>query len=234
MIPSNLYENLEQTFRLFSKYLTDKNFHQNEGVISWLNYKSGISKLLYVKEYENIVNKRQYSFKIKENNGFENQNILGIVQIYYEFNAKGLVKSKLAYYPIPKLLNIEEGEIESYIDINTEEKIKEIYDILSELVGFEFKITNTTSIRFDFDSKVKSHSRSHLQVDGINEIRLDTPYILYPFHFMDFIINNILPNEHKIILSTEDYKYLLNRSKKLIENDVQEEIDKSKLYCNLY
>lgn len=50
---------------------------------------------------------------------------------------------------------------------------------------------NTSHIRLDFDSKVSSHSKCHLQVGAINDIRIDSKKLLNPFVFFDWILKKI-------------------------------------------
>ncbi len=207
------------------KIIVTNNYEKiSDNIISWPNYKSGIFKNLYSKEYEYIVRNRQYSFLLKDN--------LGCIQFYYEFEEKQVSKIKMAYYPYPIALNDDISDIEHYIEDGNDENLLEYYYDIWEIFNHEFELninddelrsifeksqkignnesienlllarfdakykhTNSSHIRIDYDSKVESHNKCEIQIGAINEVRIPINKILSPVIFFDFIIKNILRNK---------------------------------------
>ncbi|AQW92101.1 DUF2290 domain-containing protein [Elizabethkingia anophelis] len=203
--------------------LTNNYDKVSDNTISWQNYKSGIFKNLYSKEYEYIVRNRQYSFLLKDN--------LGCIQFYYQFDKGNISKIKMAYYPYPVVLNEVKDNIESYLDEAYDETLLEYYYDIWEIFNHEFELninddelksvfeksqklgnnesmenlllarfdakyehTNSSHIRIDYDSKVDSHNKCEIQIGAINKIRIPLDKIISPIVFFDFIIKNILRN----------------------------------------
>lgn len=201
--------------------LTNNYTKVSSNIISWPNYKSGIFKNLYSKEYEYIVRNRQYSFLLKDN--------LGCIQFYYEFDKNDISKIKMAYYPYPVALNENVNDMESYLNEVYDETLLEYYYDIWEIFNHEFELnindtelkaifekskklgnnesmenlllarfdskykhTNSSHIRIDYDSKVESHNKCEIQVGAINEIRVPVDKVISPIVFFDFIIKNIL------------------------------------------
>jgi hypothetical protein len=54
---------------------------------------------------------------------------------------------------------------------------------------------NNSHLRFDYDSKVTSHSKCHLQFGGINNFRLTSKFIVSPFCFFHKIINDFFKKD---------------------------------------
>ena len=197
----------------------------SDDLISWRNYKPGIFKNLYSKEYEFIIKNRQYSYLLKDN--------LGCIQFYYEFEKNILSKIKMAYYPYPVALNDDGDTIEGYMDGVYDETLLEYYYDIWEIFNHEFELnindeelkklffesqklgnnesmenlllarfdlkykhTNTSHLRIDYDEKVESHNKCEIQVGAINQIRLPINKIISPFVFFDFIVKNILRNKN--------------------------------------
>lgn len=193
----------------------------SDNVISWPNYKTGIFKNLYSKEYEHIVRNRQYSFLLKDN--------LGCVQFYYEFEKDQISRAKMAYYPYPVKLNEDADSIENHFTEVYDETLLEYYYDIWEIFNHEFELnindadlrtifersqkfgnnesmenllmarfdakykhTNSSHIRIDFDSKATSHNKCEIQVGAINQIRIPIDKIISPIIFFDFIVKNIL------------------------------------------
>lgn len=188
--------------------------------ISWHNYKPGIYKSLYSKEYEYLVRNRQYSFLLKDNMGF--------VQFYYEYKQNALDKLKMAYYPYPVKLNDTGADIENHIsDVYDETLIEYYYDVW-EVFNHQFELninnkelkdifeksgqfgnnesienlllakfdlkyehTNSSHLRIDYDASVNSHNKCELQIGSVNELRLPLKQMISPFIFFDFILKNI-------------------------------------------
>ncbi|MDR4953969.1 DUF2290 domain-containing protein [Chryseobacterium sp. ES2] len=207
---------------LHKDIIITNNFERiSEDIISWKNYKSGIYKNLYSKEYENIIKNRQYSYLLKDN--------LGCIQFYYEFKDQEISKIKMAYYPYPIKLKETGDDIESYLDEVYDETLLDYYYDIWEIFNHEFELnindtelrkifeksqslgnnesienlllakfdhkyehTNTSHLRIDYDSKVDTHNKCEIQIGAINDIRIPIDKIISPIIFFDFIIKNIL------------------------------------------
>lgn len=218
-----VHENLKKTYECFSKVLTDKNFEIVNTYLGWQGYERGISKLFYVQDYRNLVTDRQFSCALKENDGLQNQATKGLLQIIYDFDAGKLSKVRLAFYPQPIVVKAEYIENEDFTDRNSEQELQTVYDVLSVLVGYKFDFTNTTHIRIDYDAEVTAHSKTHIQISGINDLRIPINFIPLPFHFIDFLVKHLLPKEYKLIIKTKNYKALFAISNRDIEFQAQEE-----------
>ncbi|WP_312556500.1 DUF2290 domain-containing protein [Empedobacter brevis] len=217
-------ELLDTLREVHKKIIVTNNYEKlSSNIISWPNYKSGIFKNLYSKEYEYIVRNRQYSFLLKDN--------LGCIQFYYEFKDNQVSKIKMAYYPYPIALNDDIDDIEHYINDGNDENLLEYYYDIWEIFNHEFELnindselrtifeksqklgnnesienllfarfntkykhTNSSHIRIDYDSNVQTHNKCEIQIGAINEIRIPINKILSPIVFFDFIIKNILRN----------------------------------------
>jgi hypothetical protein len=228
-----LHDNLKQTYDCFRKVLTDKNFDVVSSYLGWKGYEKGISKLFYVNDYVKLISQRQFSCILKENNGIDNQDIKGAIQIVYEFNVDTLTKVRLAFYPKPIIIEAHNIDNDSFIDTNSEEELQNIYHILSELIGISFDFTNTTHIRIDYDADVESHSKIHLQISGINELRLPMYFIPLPFHFIDFLTKHLLPLEYKQIIGKEPYISLKSRSNGKIEKFDNDKSKETSLFIDM-
>ncbi|MBT0812977.1 DUF2290 domain-containing protein [Litoribacter ruber] len=215
-------ELLDQIKTVFKDIILSTNYEKiSENILSWPNYKPGIFKNIYSKEYEFIVKNRQYSFLLKDN--------LGCIQFFYEFNNGEVLKIKMAYYPYPVVLNENVTEVESFLDESYDETLLEYYydiweifnhefelnindkdlkeiflksqslgnnesfeNLLMARFDFKYKLTNSSHIRIDFDSRVSSHNKCEIQVGAVNEIRVPINKIISPIIFFDFIVKNIL------------------------------------------
>src|SRR5690606_34325583 len=152
-----------------------------------------------VKDFENMVDNRQFSFLLKDSS---------IIQIYYESDEANLVKYRLAYYPTPVVRKLTSEEIEDYFDEATNDLYLSYYSQLIDTFGEEIVYTNSNHIRFDYDSKVTSHFKNHIQFGGINDLRIPYKFLINPFCFIDFIIRNIYPTDFQRIKEKPSYKAL--------------------------
>jgi hypothetical protein len=232
---------IEDTFR--SKIITTNYKKLSDNEISWDNYKSGIFKNIYAKEYEIIIRNRQYSYLLSDNKG--------CIQFYYFFNNKVIEKVKMAYYPYPielhetqneydNMLNDTDDEVllEYYYDlwnifnhnfelnINDEELKKLVQDSVSHgnnesienllltKLEYKYKATNSSHLRIDYDTKVLSHHKCEIQIGAINNIRLPMSKLISPFLFFEFIFKNIFREEFITIKNKATYSAKLNNIKK--------------------
>lgn len=231
MISEYLSE-IESIKKHYKKIILDTLVVDNDSLISWPNYTSGISKKLYSKEYEDLKDTRQYSFLLS------NQ---GLVQLYYEFHEDVPVKSKLAYYPYPVRLKEKEEEIDGYysttddivigeyyydlwnlfqseIGRKVEDKdIEELqgilekigvseYEILENKFNKKYELTNTSHIRIDYDSQVTSHHKCEIQYSSINNVRIPIKHLVTPLVFMDFLAKNEFKEFHDNLWTKNEYK----------------------------
>lgn len=201
----DLYTNLEETFKVFAHFIVEHNYQRNHVKISWPNYQSGITKnLSYVKEYEELIRTRQFSFLLIHQS---------IIQIYYEIDYHILTKYKLAFYPYPVSTIENLNQIEDYYCDSYDETLCDLYQNL--LKEDSLKLTNTSHLRFDYDFAVTSHAKSELQIGAINDIRITAEVLIYPFIFVDFIMRNLFRKDRKYqeIIQSDKYKKIYCFSK---------------------
>lgn len=220
----DLYTNLEETFKVFGHLILEHNYQKDNFKMSWSNYKSGITKnIYYAQEYEELVRDRQFSFLLMDQS---------MIQIYYEFNGNQLIKYKLAFYPHPVLTIENLSQLEDYYCHSYDETLCDFYqDLLQEE---SLKLTNTSHLRFDYDHAVTSHAKSELQIGSINNIRISSQVLIYPFIFVDFIIKNLFRQNRKYqdIIQSVKYKNVYDISNKKGSMKV-EEFQESSIYLTL-
>lgn len=231
-----IFAELELIKTTFRAQILTSNYKQiTPNEISWENYRAGIFKNIYAKEYETIIRNRQYSFLLSEDKG--------CIQLYYLFNNERIIKVKMAYYPYPVELNESKDEIENLInDTNDEILMEYYYDLwnifshtfelsvndedLKKLVqdsilhgnnesietlllaklDYKYKITNSSHIRVDYDANVQSHNKCEIQIGAINYIRLPLKKLISPFLFFEFIYKNIFKSEFQTLSDKAHYK----------------------------
>jgi len=166
--------------KCFSKKIIGTNTSSENNSISWHNYKSGIIKgVSYPREYQLLLDERQYSFLMMDSSFF---------QFYFQFDTEGLSSCRMAYYPVPKIID------ESVEDLNEYEGTANSYlrDVYSEMaLEMEFnsgQLSSNSHLRFDYDKSVTSHSKSHFQFGGINSFRIAAKNIVLPFAFFEKIL----------------------------------------------
>ncbi|MCH4247491.1 MAG: DUF2290 domain-containing protein [Acinetobacter populi] len=173
------------------RHIVGNNICRKDNQITWNNYQTGIIKKTYYPfEYQSIIDSRQYSLLLND---------LSALQFFYEFNNESkLISARLAIYPNPELTlpvkSLNEFENLSYRD-DIYDHIFSIMDIMSDLNEYDCLFpVNTSHLRFDYDSDAKSHSKSHFQISGINNLRIDTDFILLPKVFL-FFCRNLIESE---------------------------------------
>lgn len=174
----NSIREIETTLK---KYIIGNNICRVDSCITWNDYQTGIIKNTYYPiEYQSIIDRKQYSLLFSD---------LSAIQFYYNFDRHGKLNSaRLALYPNPDLTlpveNINDLQNLQYRDLMYDHMFS-IMDIISDLEGRDCLFpTNTSHIRFDYDSNARSHSTSHFQISGINDFRIDTNFILLPKTFL--------------------------------------------------
>lgn len=203
---------------IFSNIILNTNYSvkKDQNKISWKNYHPGFKKNeVYALEYQNLIDKKQYSFLLYDNS---------FIQFFYEWKKDNILKARLAYYPVP----LKIGNALEDLRISAEESGIDLLDDL--YFGFEYwqekgiDIVNTSHLRIDYDPIVKSHSKCHLQVGALNEIRIDSENLTNPFSFFDWIVSNIFRDFHKEIKITSQHK-IKSKNNGIIFKKIQENTD---------
>ncbi|BCV53124.1 hypothetical protein TUM17383_13710 [Shewanella algae] len=96
--------------------------------------------------------------------------------------------ARLAYYPYPKKkISETSDELLDYAE-DASAPMQDIYlEMIDLLEDDDDYFSNNSHIRFDYDSKVTSHSKAHLQFGGINDFRITASKFISPFIFLDSI-----------------------------------------------
>ena len=132
MTTDKLIADIDLSKTIFRSLIVSTNYSKlNDDEISWKNYKPGIFKTLYAKEYETLIRDKQYSFLLK-NNG-------GLIQFFYQFKDEKLIKMKLCYYPYPIGLRETADDLENLMADYNDESIAEYYYDLYNLFSVQFK-----------------------------------------------------------------------------------------------
>ncbi|WP_159117731.1 DUF2290 domain-containing protein, partial [Alteromonas sp. KUL150] len=183
MLRADIERAFQDINQLFADFILETNVATTASTISWNGYRSGFfSNRVYGSEYQNLIDSRQFSFLLFDKS---------FLQLFFEWDRNELRKAKLAYFPVPvKISNayddILESAEESGIDI-----LEDLFFGVESWVDKGINVVNTSHIRLDFDASVTTHSKCHLQVGAINELRIDSKRLLNPFVFCDWILQKI-------------------------------------------
>jgi hypothetical protein len=111
-----------------------------------------------------------------------------LLQLRYAIADGGVVRHNLAYIPCPVVVNWNELQHGSIIDIVEEHLTR---DDLSEVIVLR------TPVRFDFapESTAASHPATHLTING-SSCRIACVAPLHPYRFIDFVFRNFYPAQH--------------------------------------
>ncbi|MCG9940554.1 DUF2290 domain-containing protein [Providencia rettgeri] len=185
---------------LFLKPILQQNLIRRDNItntITWNNRKPGIfNNVYYPIEYQSCIDDFQYSLLLNDGSFF---------QFYYEFNnsSDNLKKAKLAFYPSPIDSKSSLDDIEAAAE-NAIEYSEELYNHLENWIQLleikKYYPANTSQIRFDYDSEVKSHEKSHLQFSGVNQLRIPAGFFPLPYAFVHMVldlINNCSEMKHE-------------------------------------
>lgn len=149
--------------------------------VSWHGRKSGIIKSLYYPlEYQFLIDSHQYSLLLSDGSFF---------QFFYSFDVNDkLVSARLAFYPRPLPTRDLVEHMLAAADEALEREDDDLFDHLynwTELMELKGQNpSNTSHIRFDYDSNVEAHSPSHLQLSGLHEFRIPANYFPQPLAFV--------------------------------------------------
>ena len=118
----------------YRELIVTSNYKQiNDLEISWDKYTSGIQKNLYAREYEILLQNRQYSFLLSDNMGF--------IQFYFKYKDETTFdKIKMAYYPYPIKLREEDDDIDAYLYDSEDLILQEYYFDLWNILNREFGV----------------------------------------------------------------------------------------------
>lgn len=184
---ANVVQSLGNIERVYSNLIMTTNVDQtNPKVITWKNYHSGIlSNISYPREYQILVDTYQYSYLLKDNSFF---------QFYFSYDDKDiLTKCKIAYYPAPTFTKESVENIEEYRETAAGWLCDILDEVALDMLENDTKLTQNSHIRFDYDAKVESHSKCHLQFGGINDFRIASKKLVLPFAFFTKIITDFNP-----------------------------------------
>lgn len=227
---------LEIINKIFSEFIQESNFIRTGHKITWPNFNKGINKALYMKQYEELLANRQYTFLLVDKS---------FIQIYFEFtNLNELKTIKYSYFPYPIPLNATTDILENYFDNHFDSAIGQFYydllNLMSEEIGLKldeqqrmetikffkevynydvndddlramvfdkiYDLTNYSHFRMDFDSTVTTHHQCEFQFGAIKQIRLPISKILTPFIFIDFIFRYFFKKDYSSLISSFSYK----------------------------
>ncbi len=133
---------------------------------------SEISSALRNRPYEEIYR------SLSENRAYNMKLVDGaMIQLRYRFNAGGLKKHVLAFYPSPDLLEFQNDP--------------ELYENEILYADIVSKDVVTTPVRFDFDPEAfeeRVHPMSHFTIGQYKNCRIAVSSALTPFRFINFIL----------------------------------------------
>ncbi len=151
-----------------------------------------------------LVTDRQFSYLFLDKS---------LVQVFYEFDRGELRKARLAYYPFP--IPTTSDQWEDYDTGLTDNLLSEMILALMEEGDL---VTNSSHFRIDYDATARTHSVSHCQFSGINDLRLPLNVIFTPFLFVDFIIRNVFPSVHRTqLVESINYRPALSHARRSVE-----------------
>lgn len=159
----------------------------NERMVSWSPRIPGIrARKYYPLEYQWLLDKHQYSLLLSDGSFF---------QIYYRFDENDkLLSGRLAYFPPPVPTEEDaEGLLDGAAlaaDLDNVEVFEHLYNIVELLDSHKIHPANTGHFRFDYDpSAVATHSASHLQFSGVNDIRIEADFFPMPAAFIQLALS---------------------------------------------
>lgn len=180
MNKTDVMQSINNIRSVYKRILQADYVWENVDTVSWRNYAPGINKSSpYIVDYRNLLDRQQYSFLFMDNS---------FVQFYFKFDERqNLTAAKLGYYPIPVNSSLTVGQLyDEFDDANDW-----LVDMLVEQIGAftaDDNVTNTSHLRFDFDSRATTHYKAHLQFGGVNDFRLSSEKIPLPFSFVDMVV----------------------------------------------
>lgn len=198
-----IYSNLGAVREVFRQLILTTNYKREGSIITWPNYRPGFAKdILYAKQYEDLVNDGQYSFLLFDKS---------LLQFYYEFDSGSLLRSKLAYFPFPIKCRESSTDLENYFDATGDDELARLYLQLLEFKE-EIGLSNSSHIRIDYDDTASTHSKCHMQLGALNELRIPARIAVYPFLFVEFVIKNLFSSVYSGLIKQQRYREVLGFS----------------------
>ncbi|MBU3105758.1 DUF2290 domain-containing protein [Clostridium gasigenes] len=163
----------------------------NDSSVYWKGC-SGISismkNIPYSDIYHKIIENKNFNFKLPDG---------GVLQLLYEFDNKGLLKHRLAYFPSPDFEEFQNNPDIYYND--------EIYgDIVNRQVM-------PVIVRIDYNRKAiesnTHHPYCHLTLGQYKNCRIPVEKPISPNQFVKFILDNFyyVPSKNFLEYKLEDY-----------------------------
>lgn len=130
---NEVLQELEKIKKVYRELIITSNYKQIDTFeIGWDRYKPGIEKNLYAKEYEILLQNRQYSFLLNDRE---------LIQFYFKYeNETTCDKIKMAYYPYPIKLREDSYDMERYFDDSDDLLLQEYYLDLWNILNQEFGV----------------------------------------------------------------------------------------------
>lgn len=154
-------------------------------IITWSGRKPGIFKNVYYPlEYQYLIDNHQYSLLLADGSFF---------QFFYEFDHEDiLTKARLAYYPRPistsDTLETLVTAADEALDRDDEALYEHIFNWVEYMEIQKKSPSNTSHVRFDYDSEVNSHAPSHIQFSGMQELRVPAEFYPLPLTFIELCL----------------------------------------------
>lgn len=150
-------------------------------LITWVGRSAGIVRgVYYPMEYQALLDRQQYSVLLADGSFF---------QFFYQFDERDRLKAaRLAFYPRPMPTSDSMCDVldaaESAMERNDEDLFEHLYNWTELLEASGRPLTNTSHIRFDYDSSAQGHAVSHLQLGAIQELRVPANFFPQPRAFV--------------------------------------------------
>lgn len=212
---SDIQQSLASVVKDLKAVIQQNLIHHDNHFVGWRNYKTGIIKNTYYPlEYQWHVDNQQYSLILKDQSFF---------QFYYQFEKEELKKARLAYYPKPIVLN---HEILEYYEAAERAESMEDQDMYEHMLGVieqaelsDVYPTNTSHIRFDYDAKADSHSKSHIQYSSLESIRIPANFYPMPYAFVKLICRSFPESFLKYTECEQSRAHSINNQMKCVDVD---------------
>jgi len=133
--------------------------------------------------YKDFVRNREFTLLFKDGS---------LVQIYYEFDKKEIVKHRLFYFNFTVIEAIRKNELEFDYDEPLLDQLELLYEYQDEKSNYlnTKLLQNMGFLRFDYDRDASvevEHPASHLTINQ-EGVRIPVKKPLTPYEFFDFIL----------------------------------------------
>jgi len=184
-------EELEKIKNTYRELIMTSNYNKvSDFEISWNAYIPGIYKNLYAKEYEILLQKRQYSFLLNDN--------LGFIQFYFKYSEEeNFEKIKMAYYPYPLKLQEEKDDLQEYFDDSNDSSLQEYYFDLWNILNTQFLGTIEDKKLRKIISYLKEESDSELSDNELIDQIFNHKYKITNSSHIRIDFNHQVESHHK-------------------------------------